>query len=84
MTSRDDFYKLDEYSFGLCMKILEDYEAACMDLNSFLNSIDDGAIKLETLDALEAMLNKFGKNHAVKLRLSILAQMRDKLKEAQS
>lgn len=83
MVTRDDFLKLDEYSFGKCIDILEKYNDTRADLEFLLKTLGV-EITAEVFDALDLTLEKFGKSDAIKLRRSILAQMKDEAINAEA
>lgn len=76
MPNRDDFYKLDEFSFGQCCNILEEYEDARFKVNATLSAINPDGISVKTLDALDKLLEHVGNTRKTKLFRSIFAQIK--------
>ncbi|MBR1645229.1 MAG: hypothetical protein IJ774_05870 [Selenomonadaceae bacterium] len=76
MTERNDFYQLDEFSFGLCLKILEEYKETRFQIDALIESIGHGKIELKTLEALEGTFKEFGTSRKAKLYSSVLAQIK--------
>lgn len=74
MKARDDFAKLDDFSYELCLKTLEDYESMRNTLEDFVGTL--GELSPEIFETLDALLGKFGKSRAVCMSRSILSQMR--------
>lgn len=77
MANRDDFYKLDEFSFGQCLKILEEYSETRFRIEAMLTALSpDAELKIETIKALDDCFNEFGTSRKIKLYRSILAQIK--------
>ena len=75
MVTRDDFYKLDDYSFGLCLKALDNHAEKRAEVEKILDMFGVELTE-EIFDALDLLLEKLGKTQAVQLHSSILKQIK--------
>ena len=76
MPNRDDFYKLDEFSFGQCCNILEEHEDTRFKVNGILHAINPDEINAKTLDALDKLIEHVGNTRKAKLFRSVIAQIK--------
>ena len=76
MPNRGDFYKLDEYSFGQCCNILEEYEDTRFKVNGILHAINPDEFNVKVLKALDALLEYVGNTRKSRLFRSVIAQIK--------
>ena len=75
MITRDDFSKLDKYSFGQCLTILDKHAEKRAEVEKILDMLDVELTE-EIFDALDLLLEQLAQNQSVKLQRSILRQIK--------
>lgn len=83
MATRDDFYALDEFSFGECLNILDTHTQKRFQLEAFLAAIEPDN-KITTLNALAEYLKTFGKTRAVQINLGIIDQIKKEISNSEA
>ena len=75
--TRDDFARLDDVSFEMCVRILENYHATRLFLEHWIGAFGDDAFKNPAVyDAIAYGYSKM-KSQDAKIKRSILEQMKE-------